>query len=101
MDKRLFSCGVFIDLEKAFYTADHKIILHKLDHRGFRCVINKWFSSNLQGRTQKTKIDSSVSARNDISCGVPRGFVLGPLLFLIYINDIQECSEELIFFSFC
>ena len=52
MDKRLFSCGDFIDLKKAFETVDHKILLHKLDHYGFRGVINKWFSSYLQGRTQ-------------------------------------------------
>ena len=54
MDKRLFSCGVCIDLKKAFDTVDHKILLHKLDHYGFRGVINKWFSSYLQGRTQTT-----------------------------------------------
>ena len=56
MDKRLFSCGVFIDLKKAFDTVDHKILLHKLNHFGFRGVINKWFSSYLQGRTQTTQI---------------------------------------------
>ena len=54
MDKRLFSCGVFIDLKKAFDTVDHKILLHMLDHYGFRGVINKWFSSYLDGRTQTT-----------------------------------------------
>ena len=65
MDKRLFSCGVFIDLKKAFDTVhvDHKILLHKLDHYGFCGVINKWFSSYLQGRTQTTQIDSYISAR--------------------------------------
>ena len=61
MDKQLFSCGVFIDLKKAFDTVDHNILLHKLDHYGFRGVINKWFSSYLLGRTQTTQIGPHVS----------------------------------------
>ena len=100
MGKRLFSCGVFIDLKKAFDTVDHKIILHKLDHYGFRGVISKWFSSYLEGRTQTTQIGSFISKRKNITCGVAQGSVLGPLLFLIYVNDIQESSEKLNFFLF-
>ena len=95
MDKRLFSCGVFIDLKKAFDTVDHKILLHKLNHYGFRGVTNKWFSSYLDGRTQTTQIGSHISKRQNTTCGVPQGSVLGPLLFLIYINDIQESSDKL------
>ena len=67
MDKRLFSCGALIDLKKAFDTIDHKILLHKLDHYGFRGVINKWFSY-LQGRIQTTQIDSYTSSRKDLWC---------------------------------
>ena len=86
MDKRLFSCGVFIDRKKAFDTVDHKILLHKLDHYGFRGVINKWFSSYLQGRTQTTQIDSYISARNDITSGVPQGSVLECKEFIKYLG---------------
>ena len=98
MDKRLFSCGVFIDLKKAFDTVDHKILLHKLDHYGFHGVINKWFSSYLEGQTQTTQISSYISKRKNTTCGVPQGSVLGPFLFLIYVNDIQESSEKIKFF---
>ena len=86
--------------EKAFDTVDHKILLHKLDHYGFRGVINKWFSSYLEGRTQTTQIGSFISKRKNTTCGVPQGSVLGPLLFLIYVNDIQESSDKLKFFLF-
>ena len=101
MGKRLFSCGVFIDLKKAFDTVDHKILLHKLDHYGFRGVINKWFSSYLEGRTQTTQIGSFISKRKNTTCGVSQGSVLGPLLFLNYVNDIQESSDKLKFFFIC
>ena len=100
MDKRLFSCGVFIDLKKAFDTVDHKILLDKLYHYGFRGVINKWFPSYLEDRTEATQIGSFISPENNITFGVPQGSVLGALFFIIYINDIQECSEKLQFFLF-
>ena len=72
---------VFSDLKKAFDTVDHKILLDKLYHNGFRGVINKRFSSCLEDRTQATQIGSLISPENNITFGVPQGSVLGPLFF--------------------
>ena len=100
MDKKLFSCGVFIDLSKAFDTVDHDILLGKLNHYGIRDVVNKWFASYLKGRFQTTKIKNSISEKREIMYGVPQGSVLGPLLFLVYLNDICNSSNLLDFFLF-
>ena len=86
MDLKLFTCGIFLDLKKAFDTVNHSILLKKINHCGIRGIINDWFSSYLLGRSQVTEIDSNLSTINKISCGVLQGSVLGPLLFLIYIT---------------
>ena len=86
MDKGHFSCGVFIDLQKAFDTVNHDILLQKLDYCGFRGIISEWFSSYLRQRTPVTIVESQTSDSSSIDCGVPQGSVLGPLLFLLYIN---------------
>ena len=100
IDAKLFSCGIFIDLKKAFDTVDHSILLHKLNYYGVRGIINTWFSSYLSKRSQSTQIGSTVSNKEEINCGVPQGFVLGPLLFLIYVNDIYRCSQIFDFYLF-
>ena len=87
MDKRLFSCGVFIVLKKVLILliiVPYYINLNR-DY-GFRGVINRWFSSHLQGRTKATQIGSNVSARIDVSCGVIQGSVLGPFSTLPFIG---------------
>ena len=100
MDAGVFSCGVFIDLKKAFDTVDHSILLHKLDFYGFRGKTNAWFRSYLQHSTQVTVIDHRSSNKSVVTYGVPQGSVLGPLLFLLYVNDMYSSSNKLNFYLF-
>ena len=90
IDSGSFACGVFIDLQKAFDTVDHKILIKKLYYYGIRGIANNWFSSYIENRSQFVSINGFESSKKFIKYGVPQGSVLGPLLFLIYINDLSQ-----------
>ena len=95
-----YSCGIFLDFSKAFDTVNHQILLTKLDYFGIRGVVKDWFTSYLRNRTQFVSLGAVTSDIQAVSCGVPQGSVLGPLLFLIYVNDFHNYSKLLDFHLF-
>ena len=93
LDDGNIGCGVFVDLQKAFDTVDHQILLAKLNHYGIRGVSNDWFKSYLSNRHQYVSINGYESGLGDINCGINQGSALKPLLFLLYINYLNQAMK--------
>ena len=91
-----FTLGIFIDLSKAFDTVDHNILLKKINKYGIKGSTYDWFLSYLSNRKQCVNINKETNSPYlNITCGVPQGSILGPLLFLLYVNDFSKASPIL------
>ena len=95
IEKNEFTIGVYLDFSKAFDTVNHSILLKKLEHYGIRGLSNNWIEDYLSNRKQFAVINGIKSKTRTIKTGVPQGSILGPLLFLLYINDMEMVSEKL------
>ena len=85
---------------QSFEVIDHKILLDKLNHYGIRSIANNWLQNYLANRQQYVQLENSKSSPKPIKCGVPQGSILGPLLYLIYVNDIENsCDSNILSFA--
>ena len=85
---------VFLDLKRAFDPVDHAILLSKLKAYGVKNTSYTWFKSYLNSRKQKCFVNGSLSDSQHLTCGIPQGTILGPLLFILYIKDLPNCLSN-------
>ncbi len=100
IEDKKFACCIFLDLANAFDTVNHSILLDKLEYYGVRGTLLLWFKSYSTERSQNVSINGVLSDSRKITNGVPQGSVFGPLLFLLYINDMPFASDLLKFHLF-
>ena len=101
IDANEYSIEIFIDLSKAFDTLNHRILCNKLKHYWIRGIALDWFKSDLNNRLQYVECNGVISSKLKLKCGVPQGSILGPILCVIYKNDITNASNllQLILFA--
>ena len=93
LNENKITCFIFLDLRKAFDSVDHKILLKKLYHYGFRGKIFRFLNSYLVVHRICAKIDGKISSPRIVECGAPQGSILGPLFFLLYVNDLPQATN--------
>ena len=99
INEGLSTVALFVDMRKAFDTVDHSILLQKISRLGLHPETTAWLAHYLSERVQKTYANGQLSSAANITCGVPQGSILGPMLYLIYVNDVssilKHCSMKL------